>query len=73
MDESTPTLRTERLELRPVSEDDIDRILEYRNLSGGDPVADPHRGRPRRLPGGLEGAPRTTPTTTAWRWSLTAS
>ena len=31
MDESTQTLRTERLELRPVSEDDIDRILEYRN------------------------------------------
>ncbi|WP_416905610.1 GNAT family N-acetyltransferase [Micromonospora echinospora] len=26
------TLRTERLELRPVRDDDIDRILEYRNL-----------------------------------------
>lgn len=28
----TATLRTERLELRPVRGDDIDRILEYRNL-----------------------------------------
>ena len=27
-----PHLRTERLELRPVVDDDIDRILEYRNL-----------------------------------------
>jgi RimJ/RimL family protein N-acetyltransferase len=26
------TLRTERLELRPVRDEDIDRILEYRNL-----------------------------------------
>ena len=26
------TLRTERLDLRPVREEDIDRILEYRNL-----------------------------------------
>jgi RimJ/RimL family protein N-acetyltransferase len=30
--ESTITLRTERLELRPVREKDIDRILQYRNL-----------------------------------------
>ncbi|MEV6488818.1 GNAT family N-acetyltransferase [Actinoplanes sp. NPDC051633] len=29
--EST-TLRTERLELRPVRDEDVDRILEYRNL-----------------------------------------
>lgn len=26
------TIRTERLELRPVRDDDVDRILEYRNL-----------------------------------------
>ncbi|WP_433261887.1 GNAT family N-acetyltransferase [Micromonospora vinacea] len=26
------TVRTERLELRPVRDDDVDRILEYRNL-----------------------------------------
>jgi RimJ/RimL family protein N-acetyltransferase len=31
MDESTTTLRTERLELRPVTEGDVERILEYRN------------------------------------------
>ncbi|WP_028185657.1 GNAT family N-acetyltransferase [Salinispora pacifica] len=29
---ASTNLRTERLELRPVREDDIDRILEYRNL-----------------------------------------
>ncbi|MEV2240385.1 GNAT family N-acetyltransferase [Micromonospora sp. NPDC049891] len=28
----SPDLRTERLELRPVRDEDIDRILEYRNL-----------------------------------------
>jgi RimJ/RimL family protein N-acetyltransferase len=28
----SPILRTERLELRPVRDEDIDRILEYRNL-----------------------------------------
>jgi RimJ/RimL family protein N-acetyltransferase len=28
----TTTLRTERLELRPVRSEDIDRLLEYRNL-----------------------------------------
>lgn len=28
----TPALRTERLELRPVGDEDVDRILEYRNL-----------------------------------------
>lgn len=28
----SPTLRTERLELRPVRDEDVDRILEYRNL-----------------------------------------
>ena len=31
MDETTTTMRTERLELRPVTDGDIDRILEYRN------------------------------------------
>ena len=29
---TTSTLRTERLELRPVRDDDVDRMLEYRNL-----------------------------------------
>lgn len=29
---ATLPLRTERLELRPVHDDDVDRILEYRNL-----------------------------------------
>jgi RimJ/RimL family protein N-acetyltransferase len=29
---SATTRRTERLELRPVDDDDLDRILEYRNL-----------------------------------------
>jgi RimJ/RimL family protein N-acetyltransferase len=29
---ASTTLRTERLELRPVRDDDVDRILEYRNL-----------------------------------------
>src|SRR6476661_5178580 len=28
----SPTLRTERLVLRPVRDEDTDRILEYRNL-----------------------------------------
>ena len=31
MDETTATLRTERLVLRPVAESDVERILEYRN------------------------------------------
>ena len=31
MAESTTTMRTERLELRPVTESDAERILEYRN------------------------------------------
>lgn len=31
MDETTTSLRTERLELRPVVERDVERILEYRN------------------------------------------
>ncbi|WP_435770296.1 GNAT family N-acetyltransferase [Nocardioides sp. SYSU DS0651] len=32
MDSSTVTLRTERLVLRPVRDEDLDRMLEYRNL-----------------------------------------
>jgi RimJ/RimL family protein N-acetyltransferase len=29
---ASTNLRTERLELRPVRDEDVDRILEYRNL-----------------------------------------
>lgn len=32
MDTTTGILRTDRLELRPVRDEDVDRILEYRNL-----------------------------------------
>ncbi|GAB3837662.1 hypothetical protein GCM10029963_02850 [Micromonospora andamanensis] len=67
----SPDLRTERLELRPVRDEDIDRILEYRNLpevtrwllrTVVDPVS--FRAAWQRAAKAL--------TTTAWPWFSTA-